>query len=223
MKIASHSKNIIKKPWGYEYLVFESTEVALWLLYIAPNQQTSFHAHPNKSTGLVILDGKAQIDFFNNHIIAEKLEKLTIRKGFFHSTKSLSSTGTFLFEVETPNNKLDLVRFKDNYGREGKPYEDDSFEIPKQDDCLDLMDLKEREIIFAKCKLQVKKINSIEEFKNFDDKTNVMFLSGGLETDYNVTVINPADILKVELINQLKQVFTKIKPDTFVIIFYKHE
>jgi mannose-6-phosphate isomerase-like protein (cupin superfamily) len=219
MKIASHSKNIVTKPWGYEYLVYESAEVALWLLYIAHNQQTSFHAHPNKSTGLVILSGKAQIDFFNNQIIADRLEKLTIRKGFFHSTKSLSKDGTFLFEIETPNNKLDLVRFKDNYGREGKPYEDASFEYPKQDDCLNLMNLQEQEISFANCKLQIKKITSMEEFVEFDDKTNVMFLSGGLETDYNVSVINPADIVKVELINQLKQVFTKIKPDTYVIIF----
>jgi hypothetical protein len=45
-----------------------------------------------------------------------------------------------------------------------------------------------------------------------------MFLSGGLETDYSVAVINPADIVKVELINELKQVFTKIKADTCVII-----
>ena len=218
MKIASHAENIVKKPWGYEYLVYENAEVALWMLFIAHGHQTSFHAHPNKSTGLVILDGKAQIDFFNNQIIADKLEKISIRKGFFHSTKSLSLTGTFLFEIETPNNKLDLVRFKDNYGREGKPYEDDSFEYPKQDDCLNLMNLQEQEINFVNCKLQIKKISSIEEFAQFDSKINVMFLSGGLETDYLVSVINPADIVKVELINELKQVFTKIKSDTWVII-----
>jgi len=219
MKIASHVKNIVKKPWGFEYLVYENTEVALWLLFIAHGHQTSFHAHPNKSTGLIILDGKAQIDFFNDQIIADRLEKITIRKGFFHSTKSLSSSGTFLFEIETPNNKLDLVRFKDNYGREGKPYEDDSFEYPKQNDCLSLMNLQEQEINFANCKLQIKKITSVEEFNQFDNKTNLMFLSGGLETDYMVSVINPADIVKVELIKQLKQVFTKIKANTYVIIF----
>ena len=29
-------------------------------------------------------------------------------------------------ELETPVNKNDLVRYKDNYGRENKPYESES-------------------------------------------------------------------------------------------------
>jgi hypothetical protein len=76
----------------------------------------------------------------------------------------LSSSGTFLFEIETPNNKLDLVRFKDNYGREGKPYEDDSFEYPKQNDCLSLKDLQEQE------KLLIQQHDAIKP--NFDPNRN---------------------------------------------------
>ena len=74
MQIESHSSNIIKKPWGYEYLVYQDANVALWFLYIAPNQKTSFHSHPKKTTGLIVLDGKAQVDFFNNENKLDKLE-----------------------------------------------------------------------------------------------------------------------------------------------------
>ena len=223
MQVESHSVNIVRKPWGYEYLVYQNSDVALWFLYLAHNQQTSFHAHPNKTTGLIVLNGDAEISFFDNKISVSSLEKVSIRKGFFHSTKSLSETGTCLFEIESPNNKLDLVRFKDSYGREGKPYEDSSFEYPKQNDCLSIDTLEEQDILFCDCRLQIAKIKSITDFDNYNDDINVMFLSGGIMTDYNVKVINPADIVKIKIIKELTQVFNIIDPDTFVIIFNKNE
>ena len=223
MKIESHSKNIIKKPWGYEYLVYENSQVALWLLYIACNHQTSFHAHPNKTTGLIILDGEAKINFFDNSIYVNKLEKMSIRKGLFHSTKSISKNGTYLFEIESPNNKLDLVRLRDIYGREGKPYEDSSFEYPKKDDCLSINNLENKEIFFHNCKLILIEINNIEQLFVFDDYTNIMFLNGGLLTDYNVSVLNPSDIVRVWIIKELAKEFKKIADSTYVLIFLKDE
>ena len=223
MKIESHANNIVQKPWGYEYLVYENSNVALWFLYIAYNQQTSFHAHPNKTTGLIILDGEAKISFFDNEIKASKLEKVSIRKGFFHSTKSTSENGTFLFEIETPNDKLDLVRLRDNYGREGKPYEDSEYEFPKKDDCLSIQLLENKEINFCNCKLKLQKLNVIDDLFIFDDNTNVMFLEGGLLTDYDVKVINPADIVKVKIVKELAKAFDKIASNTYVMIFLNNE
>ena len=49
--------------------------------------------------------------------------KIMIRPGLFHSTKCLSKDGCILLEIESPIDKNDLVRFKDQYGREQKPYE----------------------------------------------------------------------------------------------------
>ena len=46
-----------------------------------------------------------------------------IRPGLFHSTKGLAKKDSIVLEIETPINKDDLVRYKDNYGRENKPYE----------------------------------------------------------------------------------------------------
>ena len=151
------------------------------------------------------------------------MDKVSIRKGFFHSTKSISQSGTFLFEIETPNDKLDLVRLRDNYGREGKPYEDSTFEFPKKDDCLSIEKLENKEINFCNCKLVVQKINVIGDLFLFDDNTNIMFLEGGLLTDYDVKVINPADIVKVKIIKELAKAFNKIAPETYVMIFLKNE
>ena len=221
MKIESHISNIVKKPWGYEYLVYQSAEVALWFLYIANNQQTSFHSHPNKTTGLIVLDGDVEVSFFNNKIDLSKCGKTMIRKGLFHSTKSTSLNGSCLFEIETPNNKLDLVRFKDEYGREGKPYEDSTFEYPKEKDSLYIENLFDysQPFTFHNCNLHITKVNIINFFDLYSNDTNVMFLSGGLMTNYDVSVISPGDIVSVEVIKKLVSVFDKLKDDTYVVIF----
>ena len=47
-----------------------------------------------------------------------------IRQGLFHCTKNTSKDYATVLEIETPIDKDDLVRFKDDYGRENKPYEE---------------------------------------------------------------------------------------------------
>ena len=130
-----YEKTVVKKPWGYEYLVYQNEKIALWFLYIGYGQQTSMHCHPNKTTGLILLDGKAELSFLTNTVKVEPVTKVMIRKGLFHSTKATSENGAHVFEIETPVDKHDLVRLEDKYGREGKPYEDSTFEAPKQEDC----------------------------------------------------------------------------------------
>ena len=62
----SYDKTIVKKPWGYEYLVYENDKVGLWFLHITKDQQTSMHCHPNKTTGLILLDGEAEVSFLSD-------------------------------------------------------------------------------------------------------------------------------------------------------------
>ena len=50
-----------------------------------------------------------------------------IREGLFHSIKCVSKEDLCALEFENPVNKRDLVRFKDNYGRESKLYEGKKF------------------------------------------------------------------------------------------------
>ena len=127
----SYKNNVVKKPWGWEYLAYENEECALWFLHIKNKQRTSMHCHPNKTTGLVLLDGSAVVSFLNDDNPLNPINKIMIRKGLFHSTCATSKEGACIFEIETPVDKYDLVRLKDSYGREGKPYEDATFEYPK--------------------------------------------------------------------------------------------
>ena len=218
--MSNYNTNIVKKPWGYEYLAYENENVALWFLYIKHTHSTSLHCHPNKTTGLILLDGKAEVSFLNSSTILNPTNKVMIRKGLFHSTKATDERGAWVFEIETPVDKQDLVRFRDSYGREGKPYEDSTHEKPKVEDCL-WIEESSKANLFANCILEVKNITNIEELLNIEDNLNIMFLKGGLLADYNQKVAGPGDIVISSTIKQLTEVFTKVSPDTLIMIFKK--
>jgi mannose-6-phosphate isomerase-like protein (cupin superfamily) len=215
--MSNYNTNVVKKPWGYEYLAYENEHAAIWFLYIKYNHATSLHCHPNKTTGLILLDGQAETSFLNNVNTLNPTNKVMIRKGLFHSTKATDERGAWIFEIETPVDKQDLVRFKDSYGREGKPYEDETFEIPKAEDCL-WIENDPKVYNFANCILDVKHITDVNEFANIDDSSNVMFLKGGLITDYNQKVAGPGDIVLSSTIKELTEVFKKVDPSTLIMI-----
>lgn len=43
-----YSKIVVRKPWGYEYLTYQSKKVAVWILSLNKKQETSLHAHVKK-------------------------------------------------------------------------------------------------------------------------------------------------------------------------------
>ena len=47
-KNIDYSKIVVRKPWGYEYLTYQSKKIAVWILCLKKGQQTSMHAHPKK-------------------------------------------------------------------------------------------------------------------------------------------------------------------------------
>lgn len=121
--LLDYSRVVIKKPWGYEYLIFQNNHAAVWFLSISYGTKTSLHCHPNKKTGLVLLSGKARVTSLNESHEINAGHGFVIDKGTFHSTEAMSREGIMIMEVETPVNKKDLVRFSDAYGRSGKGYE----------------------------------------------------------------------------------------------------
>lgn len=114
---------VVNKPWGYEYLLFENDFVAIWILHLKFNESTSLHCHPQKKTSLIVLSGEVHVSTLSDNFVFKQREGLIIDKGVFHSSKAISPAGLFLMEIETPPNKTDLVRLKDEYGRQGKGYE----------------------------------------------------------------------------------------------------
>jgi len=222
MNKTEHLVNIVTKPWGYEYLIYENDLVAIWALFIKYNQITSLHCHSKKTTGLIVIDGECEVSFIEDAKKLRTFDKIMIRKGLFHSTKSISENGSILFEIETPNDKQDLVRLKDSYGRENKPYENEKFHQPKSEDCLWFTD-EETEVKFANCHIKICKVTDINFFKKYDLQQNFIFIRGGIISSQSKYVAGPGDITKNTTIDELCKVFKTVEDDTYVMIITKNE
>jgi mannose-6-phosphate isomerase-like protein (cupin superfamily) len=118
-----YKNKVVIKPWGYEFLIFENDSVAIWYLCINKGHSTSMHCHPLKKTCLITLSGEALCNTFERRNYLKDMDAIIIENSVFHSTKALSIKGVELLEIETPPNKVDLVRLNDSYGREAKSYE----------------------------------------------------------------------------------------------------
>ncbi len=202
---------LVKKPWGEEYIICKTKKAATWHLKINSRKKTSLHCHPNKKTGFILLDGKVEvmIGFYEKRILKAP-DKLMIRPGLFHSTKGLAKKDSIVLEIETPINKDDLVRYKDNYGRENKPYEGKKF---TQKTSSDLIKFKKPK----KNLKQIFKIGSskilIETHKNFKtilkNKKDTIFavIQGAIVDKNKRKVISIGDIIKTNDLKTLSQVF----------------
>ena len=217
-----YEKTVVKKPWGYEYLVYQNEKVALWFLYIGYEQQTSMHCHPNKTTGLILLDGKVELSFLTNTVKVEPVTKVMIRKGLFHSTRATSENGACVFEIETPVDKHDLVRLEDKYGREGNPYEDETHETPKQDDCLWIKD-EDSEYQFSNCDIKVETVNDTNQFNQKHDDENIVFLDGGIEDGDGNMVAQAGDVVTCYIIKKLIKLFPHIQRNTLIMTIKRIE
>ena len=130
-KLPDYRKAIVKKPWGYEYLVFQNNYVAIGLLHIVRKRKTSMHCHPRKKTGLILLSGEGLFKHIDETIELGQLDSINIKPGAFHSTEAFSSlpicpiseNGILIMEIESPPIKNDLCRIDDVYGRAGTSYE----------------------------------------------------------------------------------------------------
>ncbi|HWB36278.1 MAG TPA: cupin domain-containing protein [Rugosimonospora sp.] len=127
----SHLRNVIPKPWGYEYRAYADDFFDFWALHIDAPHGTSMHVHPRKLTYLICLAGAG----YTWGLDGEQLRlspgaMVRIGRGAFHATRNTGDEPLELIEVEVPRNKYDLVRLQDDYNRAGTGYESTS--IPEQ-------------------------------------------------------------------------------------------
>ena len=203
-------KKVIK-PWGSEYTIYKNLVSSTKLLKIEKNKSTSLHCHPIKKTGFILIEGTVDVNLgFYNKKTLNSISRLMIRPGLFHATRNNHSKTAVILEIETPINKDDLVRFKDEYGRENKPYEGKNFmQNLSSDDPI----FEEPEINHTKkykvgnVTIILEKINDINALKNKDNSTTFAILDGGLESKNNLLVLSPGDIVSGETINKLSEVF----------------
>ncbi|MEI7450852.1 MAG: hypothetical protein WCJ75_14635 [Desulfomonile sp.] len=119
----SYDNVVVVKPWGYEFLVYQNDQVAIWFLHLEKEHATSMHCHPKKKTALIVLSGQALCNTFFKRNYLAGVDGAVIEAGVFHSTRALSEGGADVIEIETPVDKADLVRLDDRYGRSRKGYE----------------------------------------------------------------------------------------------------
>ena len=222
-KSISYSKKLVKKPWGNEYLIFENGIVAIWMLNIKSNKNTSLHCHTKKKTGLILLEGSVEVDlgFYETKKLFAP-DKVMLRPGLFHSSKSLNIDSKLL-EIEIPIDKEDLVRFEDNYGRQEKPYEGTQFFSPLQKNEILLKnpgDFKQ-EYIFKNSILSFERHYNCNELINKDKDTIFAIIKGGLYSSNSQTVLSPGDVVRTETIKKLSEVF-KIKNYIDVLVVNKN-
>lgn len=111
----------VQKPWGHEVEKYRDEKCSVWWLHLHTDQQTSMHAHPNKTTILTIVGGRALLSTLNEQHELSAGDVVVIERGAFHRTASVNGP-LVLYETEMPPNKRDLVRLHDSYGR-GQGYE----------------------------------------------------------------------------------------------------
>lgn len=124
-----YSRVVVRKPWGKEYLLYQTADVAIWILKINCNAETSMHCHLNKKTSLIALEGAVSVSTLHETCSLKPADGVIISKGVFHQTKNIELTGatSWIMEIESPVNKHDLVRIGDKYGRVGFGYEDEKY------------------------------------------------------------------------------------------------
>ncbi len=120
---ADFEKKVVPKPWGHEYLMFRTPTVEVWHLFIKHSKATSLHCHPNKKTALIVLSGEVEMTDLQGVHHLKTPGGAIIDAGAFHQTRAISPEGAHVIEVETPPDKNDLIRLRDEARREHKAYE----------------------------------------------------------------------------------------------------
>ena len=215
-------KKKVIKPWGSEYTIYKNSTTSMKLLRVESGKSTSLHCHPIKKTGFILIKGQVNVDLgFYNTKKLNSPSRLMIRPGLFHATKNNYKNYAVIFEVETPIDKDDLVRFKDEYGRENLPYEGNKFmENLTIDDPLFVEPNLNQSIDYKVegTNVNLEKTNNIEYLKNRNRDEIFVILDGGLKSKNNLLVLSPGDIVTTETINKLTEVFEIDKYITFLII-----
>jgi len=180
-----YSNVIVKKPWGYEYLVFQNRQVAIWMLHLVRKRKTSMHCHPRKKTSLVLLSGKAKFYHPQGAIELEAMDGVVIGKGVYHSTEAfnplpinpVSENGIWVMEIESPPQKSDLVRLKDAYGREGKTYEGKDHMVHNPKSCLRIKEPNDGECLsetFFDCNIMIRRDGFLKDRPSDDAMVSVV-------------------------------------------------
>lgn len=200
---------LVNKPWGREYACYANDHVAVWILEIEKGKATSLHCHRHKNTALIVLQGEVELHFIHGAPMRMKgLSKINIFRGRFHRSRAVSSN-VVMMEVETPDDKGDLLRLEDEYGREEKPIERATKFL---EGGLHLRDNPQH--VFAGCELRMMEVNAAGQLMGYDEDTIFVTLGGGLTYD----LLPPGDAIDGKSLERIVRVFGPLPFSLFLQI-----
>ena len=210
----NYDNRIVIKPWGEEYNIFRNNKkIAITYLKLKKGFSTSLHCHPKKKTGFLILSGTAEVQlgiYKNNIFKYPPMSILVLRAGLFHKIKASKNKDLHALEIENPYIKRDLIRMMDDYGREGKAYENlkntkkisqDNiiFKIPRGKNV--------NKYILDKININISYYKNFNKFSKFDDKSVSIILDGNMKTHDGRIVITVGEIVKSFTLKKLSKFF----------------
>jgi len=206
------AKIIVDKPWGHEYLMYNTPEVELWNLFIRHQRSTSTHCHPNKKTSLVVIKGRAIFSTLNESWELQPYDSMIIDNGVFHSTEAISKDGARVLEFETPPMKHDLIRLQDKYGRANTNYENEK-RMRVETEYARFFG-NESEILndLHNNKMYIRKINSKKDIDNLPnpDTTLAVLLGGAIRSHAGEHLYSTTNVLTVEELQDLDCLFDNL-------------
>ena len=218
-----YDNKVVYKPWGYEYIIFRnSNRLAITFVKINYKHKTSLHCHPSKKTGFIILGGQAlvQLGLYSANTSHYKApSRLVIRPGLFHSIKANSKKDLYALEFETPFIKKDLVRFRDDYGRQSKRYEGKKFAKKIESNFIKFKKPKigkRQKYNFKNLEISLEVRKNLKNLVSRDDKTTSAILDGKIIDDKGQNVISYGEIIKTSTLRILSDVFKIKKPLTIL-------
>lgn len=211
---------IVKKPWGYEYLCYRNEYLAIWFLNIDSQRQTSMHCHPKKNTGFIVLKGKVQLSFLNNTVTLNELDKIHIFKTRFHASKAVSDGAAIVLEIESPEDKFDLVRLSDASGRQNSNYESKENFSPKNGSEIWIPEASNN---VEEIKVFEKKIGHLKADKdwvsdNVTGNIKLVITRGSLQSGEENKILNPGDVIDIQTLSKLCKHFEFEKNTSYIYV-----
>jgi rfaE bifunctional protein nucleotidyltransferase chain/domain len=182
-----YQNSVCIKPWGHEFLAYESKKAGIWCFTVRKHQATSLHCHFKKDTLLIVLSGCAKITFFDGSILSlSTMQSLFIPRTKFHGIGSFSNETTVL-EIEIFSDKVsfsdknDLLRINDIYHRKPIGYESSINLIKEGLEAYGYFSLEEG---FSKVVHGVHvELNKFENAISISNKTHAILLDGVVYED----------------------------------------
>jgi len=210
-----YKNKVCIKPWGYEFLSYQSNKIGIWILSINKNTGTSIHTHFNKDTILLVLNGKIKLETADSYDFINPNEYCFIPKKKFHGIFAVSDN-TLIMEIEIYNNnvtfsdKNDLLRIVDKYKRSKIGYES-SVKV-------DTKNLEDYDYFYIDSKFKKNIFNTSivsNNYKKLNKNDNYIILLDG-EIVLNNYILKEGSIIKcsdIQSCNLTNQTFLQINTD----------